>query len=198
MQDADGELRNHILDSAQSLFGQLGYDGTTLEMIAQSAGVPTSVVKEHFGDRRSVYEDVFRRTQEPMDALLGLLSEESGLPIEVRVERHLNRFIDYVGGNPDLSAMWQQRRMGDAADLHEIEERYALPQFKRLAQASAEVFREDVDLALMLWTLIWTIDAFFNNLPGGVGAERSPEAVARLRRHLFSLLKPFLRDTPPS
>jgi AcrR family transcriptional regulator len=61
------ERRHQLIDIARSLFAERGYEGTSIEEIAQRANVSKPVVYEHFGGKEGLYAVVVDRE---MSALL--------------------------------------------------------------------------------------------------------------------------------
>ncbi len=55
------ERRHQLIDIARSLFAERGYEGTSIEEIAQRANVSKPVVYEHFGGK----EGAVRRRRRP-------------------------------------------------------------------------------------------------------------------------------------
>ena len=65
------ERRHQLIDVARSLFAERGYEGTSIEEIAQRANVSKPVVYEHFGGKEGLYAVVVDRE---MSALLDRIS----------------------------------------------------------------------------------------------------------------------------
>jgi AcrR family transcriptional regulator len=61
------ERRHQLIDIARSLFAERGYEGASIEEIAQRANVSKPVVYEHFGGKEGLYAVVVDRE---MSALL--------------------------------------------------------------------------------------------------------------------------------
>ena len=79
------ERRHQLIDIARSLFAERGYDSTSVEEIAQRAGVSKPVVYEHFGGKEGLYAVVVDRE---MSALLDrITSSLTNNRSRVRVER---------------------------------------------------------------------------------------------------------------
>ena len=57
------ERRQQLIEIAKSLFAERGYDGTSIEEIAQRANVSKPVVYEHFGGKEGLYAVVVDREQ---------------------------------------------------------------------------------------------------------------------------------------
>ncbi len=53
--------RERILDSAEALFAEHGYDGVTLRQIAKGAGVDVALANYHFGKKLDLFQAVFER-----------------------------------------------------------------------------------------------------------------------------------------
>jgi AcrR family transcriptional regulator len=53
--------RERILDAAEALFAEHGYDGVTLRRIATAADVDVALANYHFGKKLELFEAVFER-----------------------------------------------------------------------------------------------------------------------------------------
>jgi AcrR family transcriptional regulator len=60
--------RERILDAAEALFAEHGYDGVTLRRIATRAGVDVALANYHFGKKLDLFEAVFKRRAELLNA----------------------------------------------------------------------------------------------------------------------------------
>ncbi len=60
-----GERRDQILDAANALFAERGYDEVSIEDIASSAGVTRGLVHHYFGGRKEVYIGLLERARRP-------------------------------------------------------------------------------------------------------------------------------------
>jgi AcrR family transcriptional regulator len=93
------ERREQLLDVGRRLFAERGFDATSVEEIASTAGVSKPVVYEHFGGKEGLYAVVVdREVQNLLDAITGSLSGNH--PREV-LERVGFALLDYVEQNAD-------------------------------------------------------------------------------------------------
>jgi AcrR family transcriptional regulator len=81
------ETQIRILDAAEELFMQHGFEGTSMRMLTAKAGVNLAAVNYHFGSKDALIEAVFRRRLDPMNAeriaaLERLEKEAAGRPLE--------------------------------------------------------------------------------------------------------------------
>jgi AcrR family transcriptional regulator len=58
---ANGDTRERILDAAEQLFVERGFEATTLRMITARAGVNLASVNYHFGSKEELVHELFRR-----------------------------------------------------------------------------------------------------------------------------------------
>ena len=61
------ETRTRILDAAEELFMQHGFEGTSMRLLTAKAGVNLAAVNYHFGSKDALIEAVFRRRLDPMN-----------------------------------------------------------------------------------------------------------------------------------
>src|SRR3954452_22311245 len=94
------ERREQLLDVGRSLFAEKGFDATSVEEIAQRAGVSKPVVYEHFGGKEGLYAVVVdREMSRLLDAITGALTS-TGKPREL-VERAAFALLEYVESSSD-------------------------------------------------------------------------------------------------
>jgi AcrR family transcriptional regulator len=63
------QTMQRILDSAERLFAENGYRGTSLRMITGDAGVNLAAVNYHFGSKEELVRQVFQRKMVPLNRL---------------------------------------------------------------------------------------------------------------------------------
>lgn len=62
------ETQTRILDAAEALFMQHGFEGTSMRSLTTRAGVNLAAVNYHFGSKDALIEAVLRRRLDPMNA----------------------------------------------------------------------------------------------------------------------------------
>src|SRR5689334_21013484 len=96
------ERRHQLIDVARTLFAERGYEGTSVEEIAQRANVSKPVVYEHFGGKEGLYAVVVDRE---MSALLqGIstsLTKLTNNRSRLRIERVALALLTYVEERTD-------------------------------------------------------------------------------------------------
>src|SRR5215207_6097848 len=72
------QRREQLLDVGRSLFAERGFEGTSVEEIAATAGVSKPVVYEHFGGKEGLYAVVVDREMgRLLDAITTALGSEA-------------------------------------------------------------------------------------------------------------------------
>ncbi len=111
------ERRSTILEAGGQLFGDRGYEGTTLDDIAAAAGVTKPIVYRHFGSKQGLYLDLLERHRHDLPTAAG--SAPSGAFDEEKLRSMLSVWLDYVeahsyawkmlfrdtGGGPDVDSV---------------------------------------------------------------------------------------------
>ena len=73
------QRREQLLDIGRSLFAERGFEGTSVEEIAATAGVSKPVVYEHFGGKEGLYAVVVdREIQTLLDTMTRSLTSQIG------------------------------------------------------------------------------------------------------------------------
>ena len=63
-------MKARIFSSAQKLFAEYGYDGTTTRMIAKDVGIDISTLYYHWGEKRELYLAVLENFNNDIDKKL--------------------------------------------------------------------------------------------------------------------------------
>lgn len=71
------ETRNRILDAAELVFSERGVSRTSLEDIAQAAGVTRGAIYWHFKDKSDLVSAMVNRVTLPMEAMVARSSDET-------------------------------------------------------------------------------------------------------------------------
>ncbi len=93
------QRRAQLLDVARSRFASKGFEATSIEEIAQAAGVSKPVVYEHFGGKEGMYAVIVdREVQRLLDRITEAL--DGTTPREL-LEQAALAFLTYIEEEPD-------------------------------------------------------------------------------------------------
>ena len=96
------ERRHQLIDVARTLFAERGYEGTSIEEIAQRASVSKPVVYEHFGGKEGLYAVVVDREMSALlDGVTSSLTRSTNNRSRLRIERVALALLSYVDERTD-------------------------------------------------------------------------------------------------
>ncbi len=99
--EVDAEpVRERLLDTAERLFSEHGFEATSVRDLASAAGCNIASVNYYFGGKEKLYEEVFRRHLIPMTdvrvaSIDKVMAESNGSPqLEVLLKAFADAFIE--------------------------------------------------------------------------------------------------------
>ena len=106
------ETQGKILDTAERLFGDQGYAGTSLRHIIAEAGVNLAAIHYHFGNKEELLDHLILRKATPVNeerlALLDRYEAEAGsapVPVEKLLQAYLGPPLSRVKESPDFGKL---------------------------------------------------------------------------------------------
>ncbi|YCM43920.1 CerR family C-terminal domain-containing protein [Verrucomicrobiaceae bacterium 227] len=113
----DGDAtRERLLKAACSVFAEKGFRDATVQQICKAAEANPALISYHFGDKASLYEEVWRHCVErarlyyPVDG--GATGET---PAEQRLEAHIRTFVRCIADTGELSHLHRLNMLESAA-----------------------------------------------------------------------------------
>ena len=131
------QRREQILDAANALFAERGYEEVSIEDIASSAGVTRGLVNHYFGARKDVYIALLKR--------LGAQREEqlpppAGRSARARVADNVSRWLDWTAANRTI---WLAT-LGRGEDIADPDVRRVVTDLVRRAVAILAAHHADI------------------------------------------------------
>jgi AcrR family transcriptional regulator len=194
------QRREQILEAANALFAERGYDEVSVEDIASSAGVTRGLVHHYFGGRKQVYIALLER--------LGAQREEqipqpTGRSARARVADTVSRWLDWTQANRTiwLATLGRGEDIADP-DIRRVVTELVSRAVALLAAHHADIAHDSPRLryALECWTGL-NRTATRRWLQGEATREQTHELIATTLEHLLRTYgtppKPNRRTTPP-
>jgi TetR/AcrR family transcriptional regulator, mexJK operon transcriptional repressor len=200
----DMEKRAAILDAAQDLFTDQGFEHTSMDAVASRAGVSKLTVYSHFGDKATLFREAVRARCRSMvpeqlycrhegdtlrEALLRIARHHAKLmssPETIGVWRAITS--DCTSGEPRLGQMlWEEGPMRSRQLMQAMLEEYV---------ASGELVIEDVDRAAGQFLCLLKGDLHFRRLLGCVD-DNCPQFRKEMEENAEAAVDMFLRAYAP-
>jgi AcrR family transcriptional regulator len=194
------QRREQILDAANALFAERGYDEVSVEDVATSAGVARGLVHHYFGGRKQVYIALLERP--------GAVREEQlpppvGRSARARVADNVSRWLDWTEQNRTI---WLAT-LGRGEDIADPDIRAVVLDLVRRAVAIVAAHHADIAedsprlrYALECWTGL-NRAATRRWLQGEATREQTHELLASTLEHVLRTFgtphKQNQRTTPP-
>ena len=128
---SEGDTKRRLLDAAERIFAERGFEGASMRAITREAGTSLSAANYHFGSKEALLAETLRRYVGPLNqrrlARLALLERE-GAP---GVEAILQAFLEPVFDEP-----------GEQAGLRKVSIRLYSDPPERVEWLKAELFSE--------------------------------------------------------
>jgi AcrR family transcriptional regulator len=191
---APARRREQILDAANTLFSERGYDEVSVEDIANAAGVTRGLVHHYFGGRKEVYIALLEQ--------LGAVREEAlpppvGRSARARLADTVSRWLDWTEQN---RTVWLAT-LGRGEDIADPDVRRVVAGLVRRAVALLAVHHADIAedsprlrYAVECWTGLNRV-ATRRWLEGEATREQTHELLSSTLEHV---LKTFGAPSPRS
>jgi AcrR family transcriptional regulator len=100
------ERRESILDAANMVFGQRGYDTVRIDDVAAAAGISKALIYEHFRSKQELYAELMNRAAlEMLDRIVGAGSAPGAAGV-ARLERSATAGFSFVTEKPEAFQMF--------------------------------------------------------------------------------------------
>jgi TetR/AcrR family transcriptional regulator len=199
--------RKTILDAAEEVFAEHGFDGARVDAIAATAGYNKSLIFQYFGDKLNLYAEVLKRADrqgtEMQARVFGVLSEDESIALDACkfktvIKTAMQVLFDYLNEHPRIIRIlnWEQAegwqtwtRLSSQFDTEDI------AQFRRLCSRaeSAGLLRSDRDPLVLLtlaeqiyMTYLSSVPLYQTFFQGGDAT--SSEMLARIQEYIVEFV----------
>jgi AcrR family transcriptional regulator len=197
------DKREHILATAEKLFGDQGFDGTSVRDIAQHANVNLAMISYYFGSKEKLLEALLE--QRANYTILEALNKDESLTPWEKIDRVVDFYVDKIMSNLCIHNIMQQGNNSRSDDIKDLITKIKLKNFEQIKKIlhdgqKKKVFRK-VDIELTVGTVMGTISqttlarhfytVLFNIEKGNDDAYRK-KMTPKLKTHLKQLLHAHL------
>lgn len=101
------ERRRAILDAAEALLAEQGYEAATLKAVGERAGIPTASMYHYYPDRHQVEAELLRRHMAELDTLIGAaLDKPEAQTLREAVDVMVDLLRDYYRAHRSCAELW--------------------------------------------------------------------------------------------
>lgn len=195
-EDGSTARRTRILDVAQGLFAEHGFEAVSMRDIAAAADVSLALLTYHFGTKDRLYREIFARRQSVVDARLAHLAE-ADLRAGDALDQIVAAFVEpqmRLRETPDglaFARLLAREAADPSSERRGIIEEFYDPMARRFIAALCEV-RPDISVEQARWGYLFAVGAMsMSALDDRVQrfGEGEPSALAKKTE----LLKAFIR-----
>lgn len=153
--------KERILDAAEAVFAERGYDAASLGDVADRVGIRPQAIYNHYKGKWTLYVAVMERLLDPLLATLDRALEAP--PTAARRDASLAAEVALHARNPNLARLVQYATLGGGEPLELLKTRWYRPFFQRAFLLTPEknaIVKHDPAL------LPWVITGFHNLVLG--------------------------------
>ena len=200
--------REAILNAAEEVFAEHGFDGARTAAIAAAAGYNSSLIFQYFGDKLGLYAEVIRRADKEMNelqarVLSSLLEDESiasnAHALKALLEVIATAIFDYLAAHPRFMRMllWEQAegwktyaRIISQFDIEDADQIEALLRKAHSAGLLRSDFAPLIQLTMVLQICLsyLTFIPLYQMIRPSDADLFSPAAFARARKYLVAFV----------
>jgi AcrR family transcriptional regulator len=201
------DKREHILSVAEELFGEKGFEGTSVRDIAQSAGVNLAMISYYFGSKEKLLESLIELRTGYAYGILEELNKDQTLSPWDKIDQLVEFYVDRILNNLRFHNIMHQANTSARSD--EIMAKIIGIKMRNLEQITKiitdgqqkKLFRQ-VDIPMTVGSIMGTITSYTQSkiygcqllaLQGDVNDEQYRSKLApRLKAHLKQFLRAHL------
>jgi TetR/AcrR family transcriptional regulator len=198
--------RAAILDAAERLFAEQGYDATSLNEVGAEAGVSRGTPGYFFGSKQHLYEAVLERAFAEVRQAVRAGRERalaSSQPAEVILAGAVSDYFDFIASRPHFIKLIEREALS-RGPLSDRAEHLSAGQ-EALAAISVELGLDSspsgdaAQLLLSIISLCWFPLIHARTVATAVGVGLSDEQeIERRRQHVISLVLNGIRGLAPT
>ena len=206
---AYSEKQVQIMETAETLFAEKGFNGTSVRDIAEKAHVNLAMVSYYFGSKDKLLEALFSYRGEHLKLKLESMIDNKELSASQKMDTLIDHFIDKATKQQCFSRIMAREQVvnhtGITAQLifqMKKQNQELISKLIHQGQRKGE-FKKNIDIPLMMATLVGTTNTIvatqyyyrqINNLQSLTEEEFQKHIKKKLSQHLKKLFKAILTN----
>lgn len=198
------DKKDHILDVAEKVFSERGFDGASTRIISGEAGVNMAMLNYYFGSKEGLFLAIFERRLTLFQGLLQDINNNASLDSWMKVEHYIDSYVDRIVTNSCFQKILYQEmsmtKRGELSDkLNNIIMQNVI-ELRRILQEGIDngQFKRDADTDLLIATIYGTKNFIVNtpyvsSLMLGYDVQDETIMEERLRPRMKTYIKTLLK-----
>jgi len=158
----DENTKEKIINVAIECFGELGYEGTSMRLIAEKSGITKPAIYYYFPDKEKLFYGIVESVTDKLDAALEAIKDSDKNALEKLKDFMLSRFRPFKNRS-NIRRLMTNLFSGSAKpkipfNHKKMFERQEQLLLEILQQGIAEgIFRPDIDIKVFLYGIMGTM-----------------------------------------
>lgn len=198
------DKKDHILDVAERVFSELGFDGASTRTISGEAGVNMAMLNYYFGSKEGLFLSVFNRKITSFQNLLQNIGSDPNMSSWDKIERYIEMYAQRVVSNNCFQKLLYHeitmQRRGELSDKITDILMINVSELQKILQEGIDKgeFNKDVDIDMVIATVYGTKN-FIVNTPQltskllGYDIQNDKLLEERLKPRIQAYLKTLLK-----
>jgi len=163
------DKKDHILDVAEKVFSELGFDGASTRTISGEAGVNMAMLNYYFGSKDGLFVAVINRKITNFQNLLQNLGNDESMTAWDKVEKYIEMYAERVVNNNCFQKLLYQemamQRKGELADKVSHILMKNVIELRKILQDGIDndEFDKDIDMEMVIATVYGTKNFIINS-----------------------------------
>jgi len=201
------DKKDHILDVAERVFSELGFDGASTRMISGEAGVNMAMLNYYFGSKEGLFIAVFERKITSFQDILQNIGNDDSMSSWSKMEAYIEIYGNkVVSNNCFQKLLYQEMGMNRRTDISDKLRNILMINVSEVKKILLDgiikgEFKKDIDVEMTIATIYGTKN-FIINTPlmstPMLGYDIQDEKVMeeqlkpRIKTYMKNLLKAYL------
>ncbi|MDB5032536.1 TetR/AcrR family transcriptional regulator [Mucilaginibacter sp.] len=162
------DKKDHILDVAERVFSEKGFDGASTRLISGEAGVNMAMLNYYFGSKEGLFLAIFERKISSFQDILQNLGNDDSIGAWNKMEKYIEMYGEkVVNNNCFQKLLYQEMSMNRSTDLsYKLRDMLMksiteLDKILREGIANGE-FKKDIDIPMVIAALYGTKNYIIN------------------------------------
>jgi TetR/AcrR family transcriptional regulator len=162
------DKKDHILDVAERIFSEMGFDGASTRLISGEAGVNMAMLNYYFGSKEGLFLAVFDRKITSFQNILQNIGSDDSMTSWEKIEKYVDLYSErIVSNNCFQKLLYQEMGMTKRSDVSDKIRNILMKNVSELSKILQDgidngEFKKDCDPQMVIATIYGTKNFIVN------------------------------------